>query len=341
MKKSFFKVSGLAGLMLLGGLTMVSCYEGDDNEIDYVTPVTPTPTPAKYFLSGAVLDSHGNQIAATVKVNGETYTTSGSFSKEVSLTSDRKYTVEATCTGYVSVTRDVYMTEVSDGQIGTQYVEITMTKLEDVIADNQTPTEVKAVEISESEEEAIGSSLLDELTNSEIIDMDEVKDMKVETAAQADGSIDVAITLTAKTGEAGDPKQGYVVECPYPVVTGFSIVSKPTKADLTPEDMWAKQVSNFLGGMTYPSTTTWKTVYATVEAGKLLKGMVVNFTMVEKEFTFAAGENLENYTGTVRYVEGSTTCTPIIISEAHDDSHDDSHTTDSGTSYGGGTSTAN
>ena len=72
MKKSFFKVSGLAGLMLLGGLTMVSCYEGDDNEIDYVTPVTPTPTPAKYFLSGAVLDSHGNQIAATVKVNGET-----------------------------------------------------------------------------------------------------------------------------------------------------------------------------------------------------------------------------------------------------------------------------
>ena len=348
MKKSFFKVSGFAGLMLLGGLTMVSCYEGDDSKIDYVVPDKPTPTPAKYYLSGIVTDNNGNQIKATVKVNDETYTTSGSFSKEVTLTSDRKYTVEATCTGYVTVTREVFMTEVRDGEIGTKDVSITMTKLEDVIADNQTPTEIKTVTIDDAEADAISSNVYNTLSKLIGEDKDKIEhfdDDMIATTQNEDGTLDVTVTVKLATAVEAEAEDGYVFEFAYPVSSGFDVVSGPDKATkataLTAEEMWKKQVSNYLGGMSYPMTTRSVSGFATVAKGKLFKGYILNYTIIEKEFTFAAGEGLDPYTGVVRYVDGSATVTPILVDDAHDDSHDDSHSTDSGTSYAGGTSTGN
>ncbi len=342
MKKSFFKVSGLAGLMLLGGLTMVSCYEGDDSKIDYVVPVTPEPTPAKYYLNGSVTDTYGRQIEATVTVNGESVTTTGSFSKELtSLTSDRKYTIVATCTGYVTVTRDVYMTEVGEGQIGSQNVEIVMTSLEKIIEDNTTPTTNETVKIDASTATKVENSI--ETAVKESLGDNNYESIATETEVKEDGSLGVAVTLTAKTTQSGKVENGYVVDFTYPVSTGFEIVTSPvaTKATLTPEEMWISQAANFLGkayaekGM----VTVWQKASTTVSDGKLLKGLKINYTIVEKKLAFAAGEDLETYEGTVRYVEGDTTVTPILVDDSHDDHHDDHHT--NGGAAGGGTTSGN
>lgn len=327
--------------MLLGGLTMVSCYEGDDDKIDYVVPVIPEPTPAKYYLNGTVTDTYGRQIAATVTVNDETVTTTGSFSKEyTSLTSDRKYTIVATCSGYVTVTRDVYMTEVSNGQIGSQNVEIVMTSLKEIIEGDTTPAKDESVKIDETTATELKSDITEAMKASLGEIADKFESVAAETDVKDDGSLSVIVTMLAKTAVSGESKEGYLVDFTYPVSTGFEVVSEPTKAtkaDVTPEEMWVNRVASYLGkayqkdGM----VIVWKNANTTVAKGKLLKGIKVNYTIVERTLAFAAGEDLDTYEGGVRYVEGDTTVTPILVDDSHDDSHDDHHD-DKGTAWRGG-----
>jgi len=329
--KAFWPVAGL----FFGSLTMVGCYESDDS-VDYTEPVvtpTPTPDPAKYYVTVSVMDSKGNTLEnAEVKCGTELWG-KGSFYKELS--EPKSYTLDVVCENYVSVKRTVVITPVLPGQVSSLSVDITLTSYEEQISAGSGEPSVPPTIVDQSSEDVIAGvkELISDTDFGESVTVGEIT--AEETVVDGQKAMAVTIPVTMKTPSSEPVKVSYVD------FSGFDITEAPkqTRA-MSAEEMWTQQAQNYLGGLTTPLTKVSKEETLNENSQSVVAGYSVTLTWIEKELTFPCGPNLDNYTGKVKYRIGSAVVKTVYADDTHDDSHDDHHD-NGGTSWGGGTTSGN
>ena len=125
MKSKFFGNGAKLALAVLAvcGTLFTSCYE--KAEVDEATK----PAPAKYYIAGTITDATTGQVltTATVTLGGESV--GATFNKEVSYKAEG-YSLEVSATGYYTVSKQVYLNQVSDGQTSVATVDVALVSVE-------------------------------------------------------------------------------------------------------------------------------------------------------------------------------------------------------------------
>lgn len=135
MKSKLFSLNAKLALAVLAVSSMfASCYDSENGDV--TKPYTPQP--AAYYVAGTITDLEtGEALEATVKVNGhEVEVNDGSYNSvvgESSVAKEGSNTVEVTCEGYVSVTRNVEIPKVEAGQSYVAAVNVAMSKIKDPV----------------------------------------------------------------------------------------------------------------------------------------------------------------------------------------------------------------
>lgn len=326
MKKSFLKVSGLAGLMLLGGLTMVSCYEGDDDKIDYVVPEKEELPAPKYYLYYTVEDADGNALDADVTVFfGTTQVSSqtGSASSlDVTTNGAGLYSLTAKKDGYATVSKPAQqMFEAAKGSTGILTFTVVMKKLseesgygvpdvtnEAVTEETMASVKTSVVDylktaIQGSENEALMAAALENVTTSAVI-VDEVLDGKTKKQHSTLLTIPVRFEESQRTAN-------------YFSLAGYKVASEPKAVKATdPVAAWKEQANLYFNvkseGFSLVKSSTTLDAPA---AGMRLIGYDIEMAIVSEDLTFECGEDKAEYTGTTYRPVGSVNVKAIYVNK--------------------------
>ena len=157
MKSKFFGNGAKLALAVLAvcGTLFTSCYE--KAEVDEATK----PAPAKYYIAGTITDATTGQVLTTAKVTLGGESVGATFNKEVTYKAEG-YSLEVSATGYYSVTRQVYLNQVSDGQTSVATVDVALVSVEAAtIPPVVSPTDPKT-DVTESEAGALVTKAAEE-----------------------------------------------------------------------------------------------------------------------------------------------------------------------------------
>lgn len=346
MKKSFFLGVQFAGLMLLGGLTVVGCYEGDNDAVDYTAP-SELPD-AKYKLYCAVANVEGNALdgaTVTVSLKKETKKEDGSVVVEpqtqtldtenggcsFELGGPGLCSVEVKKDGYVTVKKSAYMAEVGKGSIGILNFDVVLKKTSEVSSFGEpvgstvtNATKTTKDEIARAVQESVAKAVVEGAKVNGEVKSEIIKSM-------VDGeSVDVVrVTVPLKLIDNTTEKAPLFY---VPRSKGYVYNNvKAVRATDSLEEEWVRQANAFFG-VEEPGFKQYIEKLSFDNAGgRTITGYKVVQDFIARELTFECGADLEEYTGTVQYAAESYVVTPVFANDIHDDHHGD------GGSYGGGT----
>lgn len=317
MKKSFFLGAQFAGLMLLGGLTVVGCYEGDSDAVDYMEP-TP-PGKATYELYCTVEDADGNAVeGATVTIsfdNTEVETVktgaNGSITYNATNNGPGLYSLKVEKEDYITVNKPAQqMFKVEDGSVGILNFnvvlkalsedssfgvpDVTNEKVSQDIMDNVKTSVIDYLK-GQSETPELVKNALDDASTEAII-VDEVVDGKTQKLHATKVVIPVRFEKSQRTVD-------------YVSLAGYEINgSKPV-------DSWTAQANKYFnvkedGYTMEPSSTILDT-----QVGKQLMGYNIEMAIVTENLTFNCGENKESITSSVFRPVGSVNVIGIYVNK--------------------------
>ena len=157
MKSKFFGNGAKLALAVLAvcGTLFTSCYE--KAEVDEATK----PAPAKYYIAGTITDATTGQVltTATVTLGGESV--GATFNKEVSYKAEG-YSLEVSATGYYTVSKQVYLNQVSDGQTSVATVDVALVSVEATTIPPVVPPTDPKTDVAESEAKALEAKAAEE-----------------------------------------------------------------------------------------------------------------------------------------------------------------------------------
>ena len=318
MKKTFLKSIRLAGLMLLCGTAMVSCYESGD-DVDYIVPTTPELPAAKYFIYCTVENTDGSAIngaKVTIKqgstvIKTETTVEGGISPVDVSATGAGNYSVTVEADGYITVNKPGTMMAVEKGSTSSLTFTVAMKKIEDR-ADFGVP-DVSNEAASQEVQDAAKATVIDYLKNESstpaaiknaIANADNVKTSAITYDVVANGNTTKYHATKLVINVALDENASRNVN--YVELGGYNITKQPSRT--TPEEYWKEQANKYFGVSKDGFVIATPTYTLSTASGMLLKGYTVTMAIVTNDLTFTAGETSENnkYTGTVVFQAGNT-----------------------------------
>ena len=320
MKKSFFLGAQFAGLMLLGGLTVVGCYEGDSDAVDYTVPVTPQLPAAEYKLYCTVEDADGNAVeGATVtiffnnaEVKTETTKANGSFDPyDATNNGPGLYSLKVEKKDYITVNKPAQqMFKVEDGSVGILNFnvvlkalsedsgfgvpDVTNEKVSQDIMDNVKTSVIDYLK-GQSETPELVKNALDDASTEAII-VDEVVDGKTQKLHATKVVIPVRFEKSQRTVD-------------YVSLAGYEINGSE------PVDSWTAQANKYFNvnkkGYTMESTSA----ILDTQAGKQLMGYNIEMAIVTENLTFNCGANKESITSSVFRPVGSVNVLGIYVNK--------------------------
>ena len=318
MKKTFLKSIRLAGLMLLCGTAMVSCYESGD-DVDYIVPTTPELPAAKYFIYCTVENADGSAIngaKVTIKqgstvIKTETTVEGGISPVDVSATGAGNYSVTVEADGYITVNKPGTMMAVEKGSTSSLTFTVAMKKIEDR-ADFGVP-DVSNEAASQEVQDAAKATVIDYLKNESstpaaiknaIANADNVKTSAITYDVVANGNTTKYHATKLVINVALDENSSRNIN--YVELGGYKITKQPSRT--TPEEYWKEQANKYFGVSKDGFVIATPAYTLSTVSGMLLKGYTVTMAIVTNDLTFTAGETSENnkYTGTVVFQAGNT-----------------------------------
>lgn len=325
-KIKFLDFNALKALVVLAvcSIMFTSCYEKEG--IDIVS----LPDPV-YTITGSLISAaDGLPVNGSITINGTAVTTSnGYFSYKASQPGD--FVIKVALSGYLDVTRTVYLATAYKGQTSTSNVEIWLYNANQFVKPVPTIDAPASKAEAKAIETAVKTTVSDALKSITGLTAGTIS---IKTNDDGTSTAIVPFTLPAKKSGA--------VTVPYYAFKGYSSDITPATKALTRGELFIANASAYLN-MAYGMSPVALTVDIAAMEGYNLTGYTVEYIFANRYLTFNVATNPSKedlLKGCVTYFSRALV---FPIYESHDghDSHD-SHDTHDGhgitPSAGGGAS---